>query len=65
MSLRGKPLGVTEEVNREKLKEKGGEKKILEKLDKVYTKDTLMENYGKIKYFKIERESGEKMRVHS
>ena len=63
MSLRGKALAVTEELDRNTLKEKEGQKIILDKLDKVYKKDTLMENYGKMKkYFKMERGSAEKMR---
>ena len=63
MSLKGKGLEVTEDIDREELKESNGPDKILRKLDEVYLKDTLMENYGKMKsYFKIERESNEKMR---
>ena len=62
LSLEGKALEVTEGIDRELLKKKDGEKVIIDKLDKVYLKDTLMENYGKMKhYFKIERGSGEKM----
>lgn len=63
MSLRGKALEVTEGIEREELKKKDGYKLILGKLDEVYKKDTLMENYSKMKYyFKIERESSEIMR---
>ena len=63
LSLRGRALEVTEGMEREELKKKEGPKMILGKLDEVYLKDTLMENYGKMKrYLKIERESGEKMR---
>ena len=63
LSLRGRALEVTEGLDREKLKTKEGPKEILGKLDEVYLKDTLVENYGKMKrYLKIERESGEKMR---
>ena len=63
MSLRGKALEVTEGIEREKLKGEDGPKVILEKLDEVFQKDTLMENYSKMKtYFKIEREASEKMR---
>ena len=62
LSLQGKALEVTEGIDRIALKSKGGEKVILDKLDSVYLKDTLMENYGKMKnYFKIERGSGERM----
>lgn len=63
MSLKGKALQVTEELDREELKKKIGSELILKKLDEVYLKDTLMENYGIMKsYFKIERDSNEKMR---
>lgn len=63
MSLKGKALEVTEGIEREELKQAGGEKVILRKLDEAYLKDTLMDNYSKMKsYFKIERESGETMR---
>ena len=63
MILKGKVLEVTEGIEREKLKEKDEPKVILEKLDEVFQKDTLMENYSKMKnYFKMERESNEKMR---
>ena len=66
LSLRGRALEVTEGLDREKLKTKEGPKEILGKLDEVYLKDTLVENYGKMKrYLKIERESGEKMRFHN
>ena len=62
LSLQGKALEVTEGIDRIALKSKGGEKVILDKLDSVYLKDTLMENYGKMKhYFKIERGSDERM----
>ena len=61
MSLKGKELEVTKNTDKEKLIEKGGPKVILEKLDEVFQKDILMENYSKMKnYFKIERESSEK-----
>ena len=63
LSLKGKALEVTEEIERAVLKGEDGAKKILNKLDSVYLKDTLMDNYGKMKkYFKIERDSSEKMR---
>ena len=63
MSLKGKALEVAEGIDREELKKKEGEKIILKKLDEAYLKDTLMDNYSKMKcYFKIERESGETMR---
>ena len=63
MSLKGKALEVTEGIAREELKKTGGERVILERLEGVYCKDTLMENYSKMKYyFKIERESSELMR---
>ena len=63
MSLRGRALEVTEGIDREELKKKGGDTIILKKLDAAYKKDTLMDNYGKMKrYFKTERESGETMR---
>lgn len=63
MGLKGKALAVAEEIDREVLKGATGPKIILEKLDKVYLKDTLMDNYEKMKkYFKIGRESDEKMR---
>lgn len=63
MSLKGKALEVTEGIDRDELKDSEGSKIILSKLDEVYLKDTLMENYSKMKnYFKIERESSEKMR---
>ena len=63
MSLKGRALEVTEGMDREELKKAGGEKEILKKLDEAYLKDTLMDNYSKMKsYFKIERESGETMR---
>ena len=57
---------MTAGLDREKLKTKEDPKEILGKLDEVYLKDTLVENYGKMKrYLKIERESGEKMRFHN
>ena len=63
MSLKGRALEVTEGIDREKLKANSGEREILKKLDEAYLKDTLMDNYSKMKsYFKIERESGETMR---
>lgn len=63
MSLKGKALAVTEGMDREVLKKTGGGKMILTKLDEAYMRDTLMDNYGKMKdFFKIERESGETMR---
>ena len=63
MSLKGRALEITEGIDREELKKAGGEKEILEKLDTAFLKDTLMDNYSKMKsYFKIERESGETMR---
>ena len=63
MSLKGKALQITEGMDREELKKAGGEREILKKLDEAYLKDTLMDNYSKMKsYFKIERESGETMR---
>ena len=63
MSLKGRALEVTEGIDREELKKNEGHKIILKKLDEAYKKDTLMDNYGKMKsYFKIERESGETMR---
>ena len=62
MSLFGKAREIAEEIDRDVLKDTGGEKVLLEKLDKVYGKETIMENYGKMKaYFKIERTSDEKM----
>ena len=63
MSLKGKALAVTEGIDRDELKKSVGEKAISKKLDEAYLKDTLMDNYSKMKrYFKIERESGETMR---
>ena len=63
MSLKGKVLEVTEDVERVKLKGEDGLKVILEKLDEVFQKNTLLENYSKMKnYFRIERETSEKMR---
>ena len=63
MSLKGKVLEVTEDIEREKLKGEDGPQVILKKLDEVFQKDTLMENYSKMKnYFRIEREASEKMR---
>ena len=64
MSLKGKALEVTEDIEREKLKREDGPQVILKKkLDEVFQKDTLMENYSKMKnYFRIEREASEKMR---
>ena len=63
MSLKGKALEVTEDIEREKLKGEDGPQVILKKLDEVFQKDTLMENYSKMKnYFRIEREASEKMR---
>ena len=49
MSLKGKALEVTEDTEREKLKEEDGPQVIIEKLDEVFQKDTLMENYSKMK----------------
>ena len=63
MSLKGKALQVAETIDREKLKKADGPKVILAKLDEKFRKDTLTENYGKMKsYLKIERESSENMR---
>lgn len=63
LSLKGKALEVVEGMDREALKGKDGPKLILNKLDEVYLKDSLMENYGKMKtYFKIVRDNEEKMR---
>lgn len=63
MSLKGRALEVTEGIDRMELKKADGHKIILKKLDEAFKKDTLMDNYGKMKkYFKIERESGETMR---
>ena len=63
LSLKGRALEVTEGIDRDELKKEGGEKEILKKLDEAYLKDTLMDNYSKMKaYFKIERESSETMR---
>lgn len=63
MNLGGRAWEVTEDLDRDKLKGSGGEKFILDTLDKIYKKDTLMENYEKMKkYFKIKRESGEEMK---
>ena len=63
MNLGGRAWEVTEDLDRDKLKGSGGEKFILEALDKIYKKDNLMENYEKMKkYFKVKRESGEDMK---
>ena len=63
MSLKGKALEVTETIEREQLKTEEGPSIILGKLDEKYRKETIMENYSKMKsYCKIERDSSEKMR---
>ena len=63
MSLRGKALRIVEEIDRDSLKKNDGPKLILEHLDKVYLKDSLVDNFDKMnQYFVITRESGEKMR---
>ena len=63
MSLSGKALEVTEDIARETLTGKKGEQVILQKLDEVYKKDSLMENYGRMKkYFGTQRMNGEKIR---
>ena len=63
MSLKGRALAIAEGMDREELKKESGAKAILKKLDEAYLKDTLVDNYSKMKsYFNIERESGETMR---
>ena len=63
MSVKGKAYEVTAGIDRDELMKEGGEKIILKKLEEAYEKDTLMDNFGKLKsFFKIERESGETMR---
>ena len=52
MSLTGKALDVTEGLERAELKKETGKKLILDKLDGVFLKDELTENYAKMKgYF--------------
>ena len=63
LSLKGRALDIAEGIDREELMEEGGEKIVLKKLDGAYQKDALIDYYSKMKrYFRIERESGEKMR---
>ena len=63
LSLKGRAYEIVEGMDRNELKKEGGAKAVLKKLDEAYLKDTLSDNYGKIKsYVKIERESGETMR---
>ena len=63
LSLKGKAEEITENIDREKLCETNGEKMILKILDESYLKDRLTDKYHKMKsYFKIKRETGEKMR---
>ena len=64
LSLSGKALEAAEELDRKELIKKGGEERILECLDKIFLRDSVMDRYGKLKeYFKIEREVGESMRA--
>lgn len=63
LSLMGKAMEVTEGMERDKLKTSDGSRIILQKLDEIFLKDSLVENYGKMKsYFRIERDSEEKIR---
>ena len=63
LSLKGKAYDIAKQIDRDTLKGSEGSKIILEKLDRVFLKDTLLDSYVKMKtYLKIERESGEKMR---
>ena len=63
LSLRGRALEIAEGINREEIKKEGGERIILKKLDEAYRKDTIADNYEKLRtYIKIERESGETLR---
>ena len=62
MALRGRALDVVKDMDRNVLKQKGGDIKIFEKLDSVYKKDQLLDKYSKMKaYLKIERKENEKM----
>ena len=62
MAFRGRALDVVKDMAREILKKKGGDDKILEKLDFVYKKDQLPDKYSELKKFlKIERKENEKM----
>lgn len=63
VNLNGKAWDVTKNLDRKLLMNEGGEEILLEALDKVYKKDTVMENYEKmLSYIEIKREKGESMR---
>ena len=63
MSLNGKAKQLAKGIERAKLKNSGGEKIILKKLDEAYLKDTLTDNFTKMNnYFQIKRKNGESMR---
>lgn len=60
MSLQGKAFNLVKDISREDLKGEDGAKLILEKLDKKYKGDVVVERYNKIdRYLDIERKEGE------
>lgn len=60
MSLEGRAAEIGNNVERETLKLKTGAEVLLEKLDEAYSKDTTMENYGKMRnFYGIKRDNGE------
>ena len=62
MGLEGRAMEVGMTMERSELKKKDGAEKLLEKLDKRYRKDKVMETYGKVRqYLKVERGKEEKI----
>jgi hypothetical protein len=62
LGLEGKALEVGKEMERDVLKGPDGANELMEKLDKRYRKDKMMENYIKVRnYLKVERKEKEKI----
>lgn len=62
MALDGNAFMLVKDIQREELMKIGGEKIILDKLDKKYKGDVVIEKYNRIdRYLDIERQDGESM----
>ena len=65
LALKGRALRLSENIMREDLKKKGGERKLLEILDKAYRKDKRINKILKIEeYYKIQRKDRESIKEY-
>src|SRR5215469_5357384 len=63
LALRGRAYDAVEDIDREILKDRGGEKEVFRRLDKMYLKDSRMNKIEKaFEYFKIEKKAEETMK---